>query len=204
MIIQDKMDAGRRLSGEEERMVEEASKHISLDFHKNQDQKLELEQTQSLNDFEDKELANNLLKIENIRCELKRKQDKDEVKIEKEREELLVYLVQDSKTRVLSAAATGDIDPAMASLIVGYLDSMPVSATPGKAYSVLSHTEAQENDIDNIDRDLAYSERTEEERENGEEELEYDADEDYEMNYAGNPFVSYVNPNGMERTYIPY
>jgi hypothetical protein len=153
MLIQNKKDAGLRLSGDETRMLEEAEKHISLDFQNEQEPK----PMPKIDHLKDKELTNNILKIEDMKCEMMKQQEQKEAKIVKEREENLAYLINDSKTRILSAAASGDIEPEMASVILGYLGSMPTTTSSSRSYSVLENTEAHENDIDNIDKNLSYS-----------------------------------------------
>lgn len=202
--LKAKQDAGRRLSGDETRMLAEAEKHISIS-EQNQLNPKELPQ---INDLKDRQLKEHLLKIEQTKQEIMGQQKQQEVKMEKEREENLAYLLQDSKTRVLSAASSGEIDPTMASDILGYIGSIPTTTTSSRSQTFLANTEAMENDIDNIDMDLAYSDPELSEDPTIEQELEmrdeYDAAQDYEENYAGNPFVSYVNPEGMEPTYKPY
>lgn len=150
--IKRRQEAGMNINGHEQSMLKEAEKHIFLNFS----QPSEPQQLPQLNDLRDKELKDNLMRIE---TEV-REREKLQERVQIEREENLAYLIQDSKTRILSAAANGDITPDMASDILGYLGSMPLITTSSRAQTVLETTEAMENNIDNIDMDLQFSDPT--------------------------------------------
>jgi hypothetical protein len=238
-----RQESGQKLSGNEQRMIAEAEQHISLSKAPQ-----EPKQLPNLEGLKNQEIKNGLLEIDKLTTQVVDQQKQQVVKLEKEREENLAYLLQDSKTRILSATAIGEIDPTMAADILGYLSTIPSASSKGRSLEALGGAEAKENNIDNVDRDLAYSDPTlsdaptidhqiaqrednERERENNHAVLEesesislshggtgdtttlecglgletdYDPELDYEENYAGNPFVSYVDPNGMEPQYKPY
>lgn len=145
MELKQKEERGERVNGNEFRMLREAERHISLD---------PVSQAPSLELSQDLELKENLKKIDAMVAEIKNHTEKLDEKVKREREQDLAGLLQDSKTRILSAAADGDITLEMASDALGYLGNIPTVVANSRAQAALAHAEARENDIDNIDLKL--------------------------------------------------
>jgi hypothetical protein len=79
---------------------------------------------------------------------------KQDIKFEKEREETLAYLKQDSIDRAYSAAANGNIEFSSATDAAAFIGSTPNTVKQSATFEQLARCESKENDIDNIDQEL--------------------------------------------------
>lgn len=127
--------------------------------------------------------------------------------VEKVREESAYYLQRDSVENIYAAYVAGEISLSDAMYGAGRIQGLQSHGSHGRVVEMTAQAEDLEQHHAMDISDPQHSEGSENDREFEELEAAREQEEErdlYESEYAGNPFVSYEDPNGMEPTFNPY